>query len=94
MTAARQAAPQNFGTLRLYSDPGVRDAPTWRRGRHTNLQHNLLKLLPLLFSCLFHPCFHPRVRTEFGRTMQQDASALSAIGMKDSFTVSANSLDT
>ena len=51
MTGARQAAPQNFGTLRLYADPGVRDAPnlvfcinellfalggTWRRGSPLN----------------------------------------------------------
>jgi hypothetical protein len=42
MTGARQAAPQNFGTLRLYADPGVRDAPTWRRGRPPNY-------LPLAF---------------------------------------------
>ena len=68
MTGARQAAPQNFGTLRLYAAPGVRDAPnlvfcinellfalggTWRRGRDSNPRY------PCEYAAFRVRCFQP-----------------------------------
>ena len=53
MTGARQAAPQNFGTLRLYEDPGLRDAPTWRRGRDSNPRY------PCEYAAFRVRCFQP-----------------------------------
>ena len=53
MTIARQAAPQNFGTLRLYADPGLRDAPTWRRGRDSNPRY------PCEYAAFRVRCFQP-----------------------------------